>query len=319
MLLQLLVWIIIVQVILSWLVAFNVINTSSNFVRTLLDGLDRLTAPLYRPIRKILPDFGGIDFSPIVAHPRHPGRPQAARGPRARDQRDLDVTARRDRRQGRRGRASRARSAAEVDRFRAATGRAPGLAVVLVGEDPACAVYVRAKGKATREAGMESFAHKLARRHAARPSCWRWSTGSTPTPRSTASSSSCRCRAHIDANQVITRDRPRQGCRRLPPDQRRAARDRARRFVPCTPLGCLKLLQAELGDLAGKTAVVIGRSNIVGKPMAHAPARRKLHRDHRPQPHRATCPTSSARPTSSSPRSAAPKWSRATGSSPAPP
>jgi len=66
MVLQILVWIIIVQVILSWLVAFNVINTSSNFVRTVLDGLDRLTTPLYRPIRKIMPDFGGIDFSPIV-------------------------------------------------------------------------------------------------------------------------------------------------------------------------------------------------------------------------------------------------------------
>ena len=66
MILQLLVWIIIVQVILSWLVAFNVINTQSNFVRTVLTTLDRLTDPLYRPIRKILPDFGGIDFSPIV-------------------------------------------------------------------------------------------------------------------------------------------------------------------------------------------------------------------------------------------------------------
>lgn len=66
MILQILVWVIIVQVIVSWLVAFNVINTSSNFVRTMLDGLDRLTAPLYRPIRKIMPDFGGIDFSPIV-------------------------------------------------------------------------------------------------------------------------------------------------------------------------------------------------------------------------------------------------------------
>jgi len=66
MVLQVLVWIIIAQIILSWLVAFNVINTSSNFVRTVLDALDRLTAPLYRPIRKIMPDFGGIDFSPIV-------------------------------------------------------------------------------------------------------------------------------------------------------------------------------------------------------------------------------------------------------------
>jgi YggT family protein len=66
MILQLLVWIIIAQVIISWLVAFNVINTQSNFVRTVLTTLDRLTDPLYRPIRKILPDFGGIDFSPIV-------------------------------------------------------------------------------------------------------------------------------------------------------------------------------------------------------------------------------------------------------------
>jgi YggT family protein len=66
MVLQVLVWIVIAQVIISWLVAFNVMNTSSNFVRTVLDALDRLTAPLYRPIRKILPDFGGIDFSPIV-------------------------------------------------------------------------------------------------------------------------------------------------------------------------------------------------------------------------------------------------------------
>ena len=66
MILQVLVWVIIAPVIISWLVAFNVINTQSNFVRTVLDVLDRLTAPLYRPIRKILPDFGGIDFSPIV-------------------------------------------------------------------------------------------------------------------------------------------------------------------------------------------------------------------------------------------------------------
>ena len=66
MILQLLVWIIIAQIILSWLVAFNVINAQSGFMRTLVDGLERLTAPLYRPIRKIMPDFGGIDFSPIV-------------------------------------------------------------------------------------------------------------------------------------------------------------------------------------------------------------------------------------------------------------
>jgi YggT family protein len=66
MILQLVVWVIIIQAVLSWLVAFNVVNTQSNFVATLLNGLDRVTAPLYRPIRRLLPDFGGIDFSPIV-------------------------------------------------------------------------------------------------------------------------------------------------------------------------------------------------------------------------------------------------------------
>ena len=66
LLLQLYVYVLIAWAIFSWLVAFNVINTQSSFVRTMLDALERLTAPLYRPIRKIMPDFGGIDFSPIV-------------------------------------------------------------------------------------------------------------------------------------------------------------------------------------------------------------------------------------------------------------
>jgi YggT family protein len=66
LLLSVLTWIIIIQVILSWLFAFNVLNTGSGGVRAFVVALDRITAPLYRPIRRILPDFGGIDFSPLV-------------------------------------------------------------------------------------------------------------------------------------------------------------------------------------------------------------------------------------------------------------
>ena len=65
-LLSILTWIIIIQVILSWLFAFNVLNTSSSGVRAIAVAIDRITAPLYRPIRRMLPDFGGIDFSPLV-------------------------------------------------------------------------------------------------------------------------------------------------------------------------------------------------------------------------------------------------------------
>jgi len=66
MLLNFLWWIIIIQAILSWLLAFNVLNFSSPVVRSIATALERLTAPLYRPIRKLLPDFGGLDFSPMV-------------------------------------------------------------------------------------------------------------------------------------------------------------------------------------------------------------------------------------------------------------
>ena len=66
LLLSILTWVIIIQVILSWLFAFNVLNTSSGGVRAFAIALDRITAPLYRPIRRLLPDFGGIDFSPLV-------------------------------------------------------------------------------------------------------------------------------------------------------------------------------------------------------------------------------------------------------------
>jgi YggT family protein len=66
LLLSVVTWIIIIQVVLSWLFAFNVLNAGSQGVRTFALAIDRITAPLYRPIRRILPDFGGIDFSPLV-------------------------------------------------------------------------------------------------------------------------------------------------------------------------------------------------------------------------------------------------------------
>ena len=161
----------------------------------------------------------------------------------------------------------RARCAIEVARFRAEKGRVPGLAVVLVGEDPASAVYVRNKGKATREAGMESFEHKLSADVSEgelldlveRLNADHRVDGilvQLPLPR------------HIDSNEVITSIDPDKDVDGFHPINAGRLAIGLPGFVPCTPLGCLKLLRAELGDLAGKDAVVIGRSNIVGKPMA---------------------------------------------------
>ena len=163
--------------------------------------------------------------------------------------------------------ALRARVAGEVAKFRVATGRAPGLAVVLIGEDPASAVYVRMKGKATVEAGMQSFEHKLPAdisegqlldlvdRLNADPAV----DGilvQLPLP------------SHIDADKVLTRIDPDKDVDGFHPINVGRLVTGLQGFIPCTPLGCLKLLRAELGDLTGMDAVVIGRSNIVGKPMA---------------------------------------------------
>ena len=65
-LLTLVWWIIVIQAVMSWLIAFNVINTHNDFVRQVWTTLDRVTDPIYRPIRKIMPDFGALDLSPIV-------------------------------------------------------------------------------------------------------------------------------------------------------------------------------------------------------------------------------------------------------------
>lgn len=66
LLLTLFTWVIVIQAILSWLIAFNVINTYNQFVRSLWTALNRITEPVYRPIRRILPDFGALDLSPLV-------------------------------------------------------------------------------------------------------------------------------------------------------------------------------------------------------------------------------------------------------------
>jgi len=66
LLLNIVWWIIVIQAILSWLVAFNIINTHSDLVRTVWTALGRMTEPLYRPIRRVMPDFGALDLSPMI-------------------------------------------------------------------------------------------------------------------------------------------------------------------------------------------------------------------------------------------------------------
>ena len=161
----------------------------------------------------------------------------------------------------------RGRVAERAAEFAARTGRTPGLAVVLVGEHPPSAAYVRSKAKATLEAGMQSFEHKLPAQTAQdelialvdRLNADEGVDGilvQLPLPK------------HIDEQAVLTRVDPDKDVDGFHPVNVGRLSIGLPARVPCTPLGCLMLLQDELGDLTGRDAIVVGRSNIVGKPMA---------------------------------------------------
>lgn len=161
----------------------------------------------------------------------------------------------------------RERIATQVATFREATGRVPGLAVVLVGEDPASAVYVRNKHKATVAAGMASFEHKLSA-HTSQDDLLALVDQLNADPAVDGILVQLPLPGHIDERAVITRIDPDKDVDGFHPVNAGRLATGLEGFVPCTPLGCLMLLKDQLGDLAGLDAVVIGRSNIVGKPMA---------------------------------------------------
>ncbi|WP_034156974.1 bifunctional methylenetetrahydrofolate dehydrogenase/methenyltetrahydrofolate cyclohydrolase FolD [Sphingomonas sp. ERG5] len=163
--------------------------------------------------------------------------------------------------------AFRGRLAVQVAAFTAAAGRAPGLAVVLVGEDPASAVYVRSKGKATRAAGMESFEHRLPAT-VSQDELLALVDALNADPAIDGILVQLPLPGHIDERAVTTRIDPDKDVDGFHPVNAGRLATGLEGFVPCTPLGCLMLLKDRLGDLAGLDAVVIGRSNIVGKPMA---------------------------------------------------
>ncbi|KAF1853409.1 hypothetical protein Lal_00001059 [Lupinus albus] len=155
----------------------------------------------------------------------------------------------------------------DVANLRATTGEVPGLAVVLVGEDPASAVYVASKRRETLAAGMNSFEHRLSEettqeellalihRLNADPAV-HGILVQLPLP------------GQLNADAVIDAINPAKDVDgfHVANAGRLAVGQQA--LVPCTPLGCVMLLKDRLGDLSGLHAVVVGRSNIVGKPMA---------------------------------------------------
>jgi methylenetetrahydrofolate dehydrogenase (NADP+)/methenyltetrahydrofolate cyclohydrolase len=157
--------------------------------------------------------------------------------------------------------------AAHVARLRDEQGLVPGLAVVLVGEDPASQVYVRNKGTQTVEAGMRSFEHKLPAETAeadllaliARLNADPHVHGilvQLPLPK------------HLDSDLVINAIDPAKDVDGFHVSNVGLLGTGQKSMVPCTPLGCLMMLRDHHGSLAGMNAVVLGRSNIVGKPMA---------------------------------------------------
>jgi methylenetetrahydrofolate dehydrogenase (NADP+)/methenyltetrahydrofolate cyclohydrolase len=163
--------------------------------------------------------------------------------------------------------AIRAEVAERVADFVQRTGRPPGLATVLVGEDPASAVYVRSKNRSTAEAGMAGFAHNLPDT-TSEAELLQLVADLNADERVDGILVQLPLPAQIDATRVIETIEPGKDVDGFHPMNAGRLATGLPSLVPCTPFGCLHLLKAELGSLAGLDAVVIGRSNIVGKPMA---------------------------------------------------
>lgn len=154
-----------------------------------------------------------------------------------------------------------------VAAFVAKQGRKPGLAVVLVGEDPASAVYVRSKHRMTLQLGMESFEFK---RPAAisQEELMELVEELNTDDRVDGILVQLPLPKHLDEQAVVNAIDPNKDVDGLTPISTGRLALGLPGLVPCTPLGSLMLLKDELGDLSGKSAVVIGRSILVGKPMA---------------------------------------------------
>ena len=151
--------------------------------------------------------------------------------------------------------------------FTHSAGRKAGLAVVLVGEDPASEVYVRSKGKATLECGMASFEHKLAE-DTSQDALLALVDRLNADPAVDGILVQLPLPKHLDEQTVVERIDPAKDVDGLTPVSTGRLALGLPGLVPCTPLGSLMLLKDRLGSLSGLNAVVIGRSILVGKPMA---------------------------------------------------
>lgn len=161
----------------------------------------------------------------------------------------------------------RAKVAEHVAELKERHGVTPGLAVVLVGEDPASQVYVRSKGKHTVEAGMASFERKLPR-DTSQEDLLATVQQLNADPAVHGILVQLPLPDHLNSDLVINAIDPAKDVDGFHISNVGLLATGQKSMVPCTPLGCLLMLRNELGSLSGKSAVVIGRSNIVGKPMA---------------------------------------------------
>ncbi len=163
--------------------------------------------------------------------------------------------------------ALRAKVADYAAAFEQAAGRKAGLAVVLVGEDPASQVYVASKGKATVECGMSSFEHKLPA-DTTQDALIALVDQLNADPLVDGILVQLPLPKHLDEQAVVERISPDKDVDGLTPTSTGRLALGLPGLVPCTPLGSLMLLKDQLGSLSGLDAVVIGRSILVGKPMA---------------------------------------------------
>jgi methylenetetrahydrofolate dehydrogenase (NADP+)/methenyltetrahydrofolate cyclohydrolase len=256
------IWILIINAVISWLVAFNILNTGNRFVYSVLDFSYRLTSPALNSIRRFLPNFGSIDISPVILilalmflrnFVFEMFAPSLFLVMIIDGKKEAEIL-RQDIKK-------------EIDSLKSKNSKVPGLTVILVGDFAPSQIYVKNKEKSAKEVGINSNVVRYSKEVTEEEVLKKIEELNNdadvsgilvqlPLP------------PQINKEKIINAVSPKKDVDGFHPMNVGNLSSGYRCLVPCTPLGCLYLIKKVEKNLSGKNAVIIGRSNLNGKPMA---------------------------------------------------
>ncbi len=256
------IWILIINAVISWLVAFNILNTGNRFVYSVLDFSYRLTAPALNYIRRFLPNLGSIDISPSnINFSINVFKKFCFRNVRSKFILMMIIDGKKE------AENLRQEIKKEIELLKSENNKVPGLTVILIGDFAPSQIYVKNKEKSAKEVGINSNVIRYPKDVTEEEVLKKIEDLNNNTEVS-GILVQLPLPPQIDKEKIIKAVNPKKDVDGFHPINVGNLSSGHHALVPCTPLGCLYLIKKVEKNLSGKHAVIIGRSNLNGKPMA---------------------------------------------------